>query len=99
MIYFLPPSSSVNVAKRLHDDCFGLVFGLNTLMALIFQTCLTQVVVTGLALGAIESYTVYSAYFGVLGVVYAIAGVVQLFFPIPESKVEKIKLAADADNQ
>lgn len=72
------------MAKRLNDDCFGLVFGLNTLMALIFQTFLTQVVVTGLALGAIDSYTIYSAYFAVLGAVYGVAGVVQLFYPLPE---------------
>lgn len=85
MIFF-----SVNVAKRLQDDCFGLVFGLNTLMALIFQTILTQIVVTGMSLGAIKSYTVYSAYFVVLGAVYGAAGVVQLFFPIPE-KIKQIE--------
>lgn len=71
---------SVNVAKRLNDDSFGLVFGINTLLALIFQSTLTLVVISesGFGLGPREQFVVYSAYFGVLACVYGATGVVQI---------------------
>lgn len=77
---------SVNVAKRLPDDSFGMVFGINTLLALALQSILTYVVVSdnGFKLEAIESFTVYSAYFIILAAIYALAGIIQLFYPLPE---------------
>lgn len=70
---------SVNVAKRLSDDSFGLVFGINTLLALVFQSILTLVVISesGLALGARSQFVVYSGYFMVLALVYGTTGAVQ----------------------
>lgn len=71
---------SVNVAKRLMDDSFGLVFGINTLMALLFQTILTIVVITesGFALGSQDQFLVYGGYFIVLSVIYGLYGVGRL---------------------
>ena len=44
--------SSYEVASRISPDSYGLVFGVNTFMALFFQTILTLVVAddAGLAL-------------------------------------------------
>jgi len=35
---------SYEVAQNIRQDSYGLVFGLNTFAALLFQTCLTMVV-------------------------------------------------------
>lgn len=70
------------MAKRLKDDTFGLVFGINTLLALIGQTVLTVIVISnkGFALGPRDQFKVNSGYFAVLGVCYAITGVIQLIY-------------------
>lgn len=74
----------MNVAKRLSDDSFGLVFGINTLLALVFQAILTLVVISesGFALGARDQFVVYSGYFVVLAFVYGATGVVQIVYGI-----------------
>lgn len=33
------------VAKNLHEDCFALIFGINTLLALVLQSSLTYAVI------------------------------------------------------
>lgn len=73
---------SVNVAKRLKDDSFALVFGINTLLALTLQSLLTLAVISesGLALGARPQFMVYGGYFIALGIIYSIAGVVRIFW-------------------
>lgn len=75
--HFMVTMASINVAQRLKDDSFGLVFGINTLVSLIFATILTLVVVseTGLALGARDQFKVYSGYFAVLAVCYGLSGI------------------------
>lgn len=74
----------MNVAKRLSDDSFGLVFGINTLLALVFQAILTLVVISesGFALGPRDQFVVYSGYFVVLAFVYGATGVVQIVYGI-----------------
>ncbi|KAL9917450.1 thiamine transporter 1-like isoform 2-T2 [Glossina fuscipes fuscipes] len=64
--------ASAEVARHLEEDSFGLVFGINTLLALIFQTIITVVVIsdTGFALTVKGQYTVYAFYFIIIGVVY-----------------------------
>lgn len=59
----------------MEDDSFGLVFGINTLVALILQTILTVAVVSeeGLSLTVFEQYTVYAVYFFVLSGIYLAA--------------------------
>lgn len=63
------------MAKKLGDDCFGIVFGVNNLLALAFQTILTAVFVSGngFALGLRDQFIVYSLYFFVLASPYAVA--------------------------
>lgn len=70
------------MAKRLKDDSFGLVFGINTMMALTFQTILTVIVISedGFAMGPRDQFKVNSGYFVVLGICYAATGLVQLVY-------------------
>lgn len=70
------------MAKRLKDDSFGLVFGLNTMLALVIQTILTVIVISedGFALEPRDQFKVNSGYFAVLGICYALTGAVQIIF-------------------
>nr|XP_046480174.1 thiamine transporter 2-like isoform X1 [Neodiprion pinetum]XP_046480175.1 thiamine transporter 2-like isoform X1 [Neodiprion pinetum]XP_046480177.1 thiamine transporter 2-like isoform X1 [Neodiprion pinetum] len=64
--------ASSEVAKNLSEDSYGLIFGVNTLIALLLQSLLTFVV-TGknvLALPIRAQYLVYGGFFIALGVVF-----------------------------
>ncbi|XP_033232517.1 thiamine transporter 1 isoform X1 [Drosophila pseudoobscura] len=71
--------SSAEVARHLQEDSFGLVFGFNTLIALIFQSLLTMIFVTetGFELDAVGQYTAYAFYFICVGVLYLISVLVE----------------------
>lgn len=60
------------MARYLEEDSFGLVFGINTTLALIFQTILTLVVISesGFALSTQGQFTVYAFYFIAVGILY-----------------------------
>lgn len=64
--------ASSEVAKGLKQDSYGLVFGINTFLALFFQTILTLIVAdsAGLALTPPDQFKVYGGYYVVLGVVF-----------------------------
>ncbi|XP_052866984.1 thiamine transporter 1-like [Anopheles cruzii] len=65
---------SAEIAKNIADDCFGLVFGFNTLVALSLQTLLTFAVTDAdgwFALDVFGQFTVFSYYFIALGAIYA----------------------------
>lgn len=70
---------SATVAKQLLDDSFALVFGINTLLALIFQTILTVIFVSenGFALDIRNQFIVSGGYFLVLGGLYFLVGVIK----------------------
>lgn len=76
--FFVITIASAVVAQNLSDDSFGLIFGINTLVALILQTILTLVVVTevGYELDPRNQYIVYGSYFVVLAIVYASAVII-----------------------
>ncbi|KAJ6632799.1 Thiamine transporter 2 [Pseudolycoriella hygida] len=80
--YFMITMASASVAKQLHDDSFAFIFGINTLVALVFQTILTVVLVSeqGFQLNQRTHYQVLSGYFIVLGVIYATTSVVQIVY-------------------
>lgn len=69
---FLITISSAEIAKHLIEDSFGLVFGINTLMALLVTTILTIIVIaeSGFALNIFEQYIVFSIYHFILGCFY-----------------------------
>ncbi|XP_050084321.1 thiamine transporter 1-like isoform X2 [Anopheles aquasalis] len=64
---------SAEIAKNIADDCFGLVFGFNTLVALSIQTLLTVSVTDAdgwFALDVFGQFTVFSYYFVAIAAVY-----------------------------
>ncbi|XP_034488291.1 thiamine transporter 1 [Drosophila innubila] len=72
--------ASAELASSLVEDSFALIFGINTLVALVLQTLLTLVVVSesgGLNLTTFEQFTVYAFYFIIIGTVYFIAVIVE----------------------
>lgn len=72
----------MNVAKRLKDDSFAMVFGINTLLALALQSLLTIAVISdgGFALGARDQFLAYSGYYIGLAAIYGITGIVRLIW-------------------
>ncbi|KAM8705827.1 hypothetical protein ACLKA7_010167 [Drosophila subpalustris] len=74
--------ASAEVARNLQEDSFGLVFGINTLLALVFQSLLTVVVIseTGFALNPIGQYTVYAFYFIAVAIIYFISVIIEHFW-------------------
>lgn len=64
---------ATEIAKNLAEDTFGLVFGFNTLIALIVQTIVTlSVVSSGFKLSPSGQYQVYGYFYVTLGIVYLI---------------------------
>ncbi|KAG4067750.1 hypothetical protein HA402_005522 [Bradysia odoriphaga] len=76
--YFMITVASVNIAKKLLEDSFAMVFAFNTMAALMFQTLLTVAVISesGFELKAREQFVVYGGYFIALAVVYGITSIV-----------------------
>ncbi|CAG9858965.1 unnamed protein product [Phyllotreta striolata] len=65
------------VAQHIKDDSYGLVLGVNTFVALVFQTILTAVVVTegvGFALKPRDQYFVYGCYHIFIAVLFILIG-------------------------
>lgn len=67
--------ASAEVAKQLDDDCFGLIFGFNTFMALALQTIITFLFVSGnvFQFDIFQQFLTYCIFFVVLGVIYTFA--------------------------
>ncbi|GFG28335.1 hypothetical protein Cfor_09087 [Coptotermes formosanus] len=72
--------ANAEVAKHLNDDSCGLIFGVNTFIALVLQTVLTVIVVDerGLALETRPQFLVYGGYYVVLGVLFGCMSVFTL---------------------
>ncbi|KAH8420806.1 hypothetical protein KR222_005454 [Zaprionus bogoriensis] len=68
--------ASAELAGCLVTDSFALIFGINTLVALVLQSLLTVVVVSemaGLNLDTFQQFAVYAFYFIVIGALYFLA--------------------------
>lgn len=73
--FFVITLANATVAQNISDDSFGLIFGINTLMALIVQSLLTMVVVddiSNLQLNIRQQYLVYGGYFIALAIFYSL---------------------------
>lgn len=77
---FMITIASATVAQHLADDSFALIFGVNTLFALIFQTILTIIAITWLELSFRDQFLVYGFYFIGLSLLYLVTSVVNLIF-------------------
>jgi len=79
LIYFSTFCFSGTVAKHLVEDSFGLIFGINTLFALIFQSILTFVVISesGFSLDPRGQFIVFGFYFIMLSIIYGLFGLIR----------------------
>ncbi|KAK6638808.1 hypothetical protein RUM43_007077 [Polyplax serrata] len=66
--------ASSEIAKHIHSESYALVFGINTFIALLAQTILTVVVIDYLELDIRTQFTIYGAYYVIIGVVFALFG-------------------------
>ncbi|XP_049540757.1 folate transporter 1-like [Anopheles darlingi] len=75
---FMITMASAIVAKYLEEDSFGLIFGINTFVAIGMQSLLTLATISerGLMLDPREQFKVYGGYFLVLAIIYLIAAIV-----------------------
>lgn len=60
------------MASKLKEDCFALIFGINTLVALVLQSLLTFIVISALALNVRIQYQLYAGWFLALATIFAI---------------------------
>lgn len=77
--HFMITIASSEIAQNIKEDSYGLVFGLNTLIALCLQSVMTVVVVQrtgGFALGPRNQYLVYGLYHMAIAFVYIFIGLV-----------------------
>ncbi|XP_026482359.1 thiamine transporter 1-like [Ctenocephalides felis] len=86
---FMITIASAEIAKYLDEDSFGLIFGINTMYALAFQTILTVVVISkdGFELQTRDQFIVYGYYFIALGALYFVATIV-IYFIRPKNKAQ-----------
>lgn len=78
---FMITLASATVAKNLAEDSFALIFGINTLFALIIQVILTIAVVseTGFGLSPRRQFFVFGSYFVVLAIIFLTGSIVKMF--------------------
>lgn len=81
LFHFIITLVTAFVARCLSDDSFALIFGINTLAALVIQTIFTVIFVTetaSLSYSPRQQFYVFGYYFIGLGVIYTIASIVKL---------------------
>eukprot|EP00096_Caligus_rogercresseyi_P003935 TRINITY_DN1788_c0_g1_i1.p1 TRINITY_DN1788_c0_g1~~TRINITY_DN1788_c0_g1_i1.p1 ORF type:complete len:428 (+),score=38.52 TRINITY_DN1788_c0_g1_i1:139-1422(+) len=70
--------ASFEVARNIHDDSYGLVFGINTFFALLWQTILTMVLVddVGLGLSPRSQFYIYGGFWIFCGAIFTVSSLV-----------------------
>lgn len=79
LYHFMITIASSEIAKYISEDSYGLVFGFNTLLALVFQSLLTLTFVTGDILFAFSprnQYLTYGIYHFATAAIYIVIGLV-----------------------
>ncbi|XP_018319614.1 thiamine transporter 2 [Agrilus planipennis] len=74
--------ASMEIAKKIPTDSYGLVFGINTFLALLVSTLLTMVFVTGTmgwSLAIRDQHLVYGFYNIVITVIFIIIGTISWY--------------------
>lgn len=81
LYHFMITVASAEIAKHILTDSYGLVFGLNTFLALVIQTILIVIIISDSGLGYSKyprsQYLVYGGYFMVIGIIFIIMGIVE----------------------
>lgn len=78
LFHFMITIASSEIAKFIKNESYGLVFGVNSFVAIVVQTLLTAVVVTdgvGFALRPRDQYFVYGWFFIAIATIYTIIGI------------------------
>ncbi|XP_014210232.1 thiamine transporter 2-like [Copidosoma floridanum] len=70
--------ANFEVAKHLSQDSYGLIFGINTFLALLIQTILTLVVITWLQVSITTQFIIYGCYFITLGLIFVVMSIFTL---------------------
>ncbi|XP_028649133.1 solute carrier family 19 member 3b [Erpetoichthys calabaricus] len=70
------------IADNLSDECYALMFGINTFVALLLQTLLTAIVVdeSSLGLGIVNQFIIYGSYYTVISVIFLLRGIYVLCY-------------------
>lgn len=79
LYHFMITIASAEVAKHILEDSYGLVFGLNTLIALIVQTLITTLLVTGgvgWALAPRDQFLAYGIYHLGISLLFIVIGTI-----------------------
>lgn len=64
--------ATFQIAAYLNMECYALVFGVNTFVALALQTLMTVIVVdsSGLGLGILTQFKIYAGYFAIIAFIF-----------------------------
>lgn len=80
LYYFMITIAAAEVAKHIVRDSYGLVFGLNTGLALAIQSGLTVSLVSVLTVTLRNQFFIYGIYHITIAVLFAIVGVISIYF-------------------
>ncbi|KAJ8940041.1 hypothetical protein NQ314_010873 [Rhamnusium bicolor] len=83
IFHFMITITSSEIARNIKDESYGLVFGINTFVALCFQSILTAVVVRGgigFALAPRGQYFVYGCFHIVIAIIFIVIGFLSWLF-------------------
>ncbi|KAJ3652559.1 hypothetical protein Zmor_018513 [Zophobas morio] len=78
LYHFMITIASAEIAKRIDEDSYGLIFGINMFVSLVFNSILTAVVATegiGFALDPRGQYVVYGGYHLAISMVFMGMGI------------------------
>ncbi|KAM4795712.1 thiamine transporter 1 [Rhinophrynus dorsalis] len=72
--------ATFQIAANLSMECYALVFGVNTFVALVLQTLMTLIVVdsSGLGLDIFTQFMIYGGYFAVISGIFFVSGIYHL---------------------
>lgn len=82
IFYFVITTAGAKIATQLCDDSFGLIFGINTFLALAVQSLLTILVATdtlGFFLNLRSQYLIYGYYYISIFILYCLWDFVEWF--------------------
>ncbi|XP_039597298.1 solute carrier family 19 member 3b [Polypterus senegalus] len=76
------------IADNLSEECYALMFGINTFVALLLQTLLTAIVVdeSSLGLGIVNQFIVYGSYYTVISAIFLLRGIYVLCYKWKQRK-------------
>ncbi|XP_066479196.1 thiamine transporter 1-like isoform X4 [Tiliqua scincoides] len=89
--------ATFQIAANLSVERYGLVFGVNTFIALALQTLLTFIVVDakGLGLDIFTQFMIYAAYFAAISVVFLISGTYRIIRNYQKRNERRNEMAAN----